>query len=65
MACARDQRGKAGGAAELAALRPKGRDGSSSSRNPKPVAKAEKPDPLLDPEGYAKAVREEIRRKTF
>lgn len=28
---------------------------------PEPVAKAEKPDPLLDPEGYAKAVREEIR----
>lgn len=28
-----------------------------------PAAKVEKPDPLLDPEGFAKAVREEIREE--
>jgi hypothetical protein len=45
-------------------LRPKGRSGNSDSSSrpkPEPPAKADKPDPLLDPEGYAKAVREEVR----
>lgn len=30
---------------------------------PKPVEKAARPDPLLDPEGYAKAVRDELREE--
>jgi hypothetical protein len=50
-------------AAERDALRAEREQWQRQQPAPKPVdvAKAEKPDPLLDPEGYAKAVREEIR----
>jgi hypothetical protein len=51
--------------AELEALRAERAQWQQRQQQPapkaEPVAKADKPDPLLDPEGYAKAVREEVR----
>src|SRR3954463_16128058 len=51
--------------AELETLRARRAQGRRQQVQPKaePVEKPAKPDPLLDPEGYARSVRDEIREE--